>query len=289
MARRKRILYKPDAFQSQGRRIAAFLLERGTLIVAGLILALVVFVVAAIISDIHATWEENAWTALGRTGGDITKLRAALAEYGSSDARPFMLFAAARSEIEPPREDGKPKPETEEDRSARLSRAENSLGEIIDEYPDHFLHLYALCLHGQVMEERGEYRDAAAAFETALASAPKGMAPKIKYDIGRNYYLAGMPKAARSHLETAARAGRTVRVEVPVPGYGYRRVEQEADWIAGARYLLARIGPGEQAISLDIPEKETAKPPESEPGDKPADAPDKPKGADETALPKPQP
>jgi len=308
MARRKRIPYRPDAFQSQGRRIASFFFERGTLIVAGLVLALVVFIVAAVVTDIHGTSEENAWTALGRAGGDIAKLRAALAEYDSCEARPFVLFAIGRAELEQPQDDGKPKPETDDDRSARLSRAENALGELTDEYPDHFLHLYALCLRGQLIEERGNYRDAAAAFETARATAPKGMAPKLEYDIGRNYYLAGMPKAARSHLETAAGAGRTVIVEVPVPGYGLRRVEQEADWIASARYLLARIGPGERAISLEVPEKEPdkpegsekadgstetektpAKPTEKDSEDKPGEEPVKSKDADEAARPKPQP
>jgi len=284
MARRKRIPYKPDAFQSQGRRIATFLLERGTLIVAGLVLALIVFIAAAVVTSIRATSEENAWTALGRTGGDLTKLRAALAEYGSCEARPFVLFAIGRAELEQPRENGKPKPETDDDRSARLSRADNALGELVDDYPDHFLHLYALCLRGQLIEERGNYRDAAAAFETALASASRGMAPKLEYDIGRNYFLAGMPKAARPHLEEAAGAGRTI--------YG-----EPAEWILNARYLLARIGPRERAISLDVPkkepekgpEKDPAKPPEKTPGDKPADAPVKSKADDEATIPKPQP
>jgi len=283
MARRKRIPYKPDAFQTQGRRIATFLLKRGTLLVAGLVLALVLFVVAAIVTDIHATAEENAWTALGRAGGDVAKLRAALAEYGSCEARPFALFAIGRAELERPREGGKPKPERDEERAARLSRADNALGELVDEYPDHFLHLYALCLRAQLIEERGNYRDAAAVFETALASASRGMAPKLEYDIGRNYYLAGMPKAARPHLEEAAGAGRTI--------YG-----EPAEWILNARYLLARIGPRERAISLEVPEKKADEPAEPkkapEKAEGPAETgkpPAKPEGGDKVEPPKPAP
>ncbi|MHC4249283.1 MAG: hypothetical protein ACYS9X_09165, partial [Planctomycetota bacterium] len=135
MARRKRIPYRPDAFQSYGRRAASTLLERGKLIVAALVLAVAGFVVAAIVMNMQATAEEGAWTTLGRAGGDLAKLRAALAEYGSCEARPFMLFATARSEIEPPQEDGKPKPESDDERAARLARAEGVLGELMDDYP----------------------------------------------------------------------------------------------------------------------------------------------------------
>ena len=138
MARRKRIPYKPDGFQSYGRSLASSVFVRGRLIVAGLVLAVVAFIVAAIVTTIGATAEEGAWTALGRSGGDAAKLRAVLAEYGSCEARPFMLFAVARADIEPPEEDGKPKGETDDDRSARLSRVEDALGQLTDDYPDHF-------------------------------------------------------------------------------------------------------------------------------------------------------
>ncbi len=259
MARRKRIPYKPDAFQSHGRRLASVLLDRGRLIVAGLVLAVVGFIVAAIVTSIHATAEDGAWESFGRSGGDVEKLRAALEEYGSCEARPFVLFALARAEIQAPTEEGKPKPESDDDRAARLARAEDALGELTDDYPGHFLHFYALCLSGKILEERGDYRDAAAVFETALASSPKSVAPKLEYDIGRNYYLAGMPKIARSHLERMRNANRMVQV----PFYGNQTVPMEADWIGNGRYLLARIGPGEEAISLEEPEKKPEKKPET--------------------------
>jgi len=268
MARRKRIPYKPDAFQSQGRRFVSALLDRGKLIAAVLVLAVAAFVVATVLASIRNTAEEGAWSAFAHAGGDGTKLRAAIAEYGSCTARPFMLFSLARMEIEPPQEDGKPKPEKAEVRSARLSRVEDSLRELLDDYPDHFLYLHALCLKGQLAEERGEYRDAAAIFETARVSAPRRMDPKLRYDIGRNYYLAGMPKEARSHLELAAAAGRKV--------YG-----KPADWILNARYLLARIGPGNRGISLEEPKKR----PEQGPQDNPDEVPPKDSGDDSETSP----
>lgn len=283
MARRKRIPYRPDAFQSYGRRLTSGILDRGRLLIVGLVLAVVVFVVAAIVTSMHATAEEGAWTALGHSGGDVAKLRAALAEYGSCEARTFMLFAVARAEIEPPEEDGRPRPESDDERAARLSRAEDALGELTDDHPGHFLHFYALCLRGQVIEERGRYRDAAAIFETAVASAPKSMVPKIEYDIGRNYYLAGMPGVARSYLERLAGATRTVQVRIPVPGYGYQTIEQEADWIGNARYLLARIGPGERAIPLEEPAREPDKEPEKS-DEEPDETPAAPEATPEKAL-----
>ncbi len=294
MARRKRIPYKPDAFQSYGRSLASTVFVRGRLIIAGLVLAVVAFVVAAILTDMSATAEQSAWTALGRARGDAEKLKAVLAEYGSCEARPFMLYAIARVNIEQPEEDGRPKREDDVDRAARLSRVEVALDEFTDDYPDHFLHFYALCLRGQLTEERGNFQDAAVIFETAKASAPNSMQPKLEYDIGRNYYLAGMPKSARSPLEMAAGATRTVTVRRRGPDFRLRPVRVEADWIGNARYLLARLGPGERAISLEVPvnvpEEAPEEAPEDAPEETPEEAPEEPDGdSDEDSEDAPAP
>jgi tetratricopeptide (TPR) repeat protein len=297
MARRKRIPYKPDAFQSYGRTLASSVFVRGRLIIAGLVLAVVAFVMAAVLTSMSATAEQGAWTALGRAGGDTEKLQAVLAEYGSCEARPFMLYAAARVDIAPLVEDGRPKREDAADRSARLSRVESAIDELTNDYPDHYLFFYALCLRGQLTEERGNFQDAAVIFESALASAPNSMAPKVKYDIGRNYYLAGMPKAARSPLEMAAAATRTVTVQRRGADFRLRNVRVEADWIGNARYLLARLGPGERAISLEIPKKVPEKAPEDAPEksdedsdeDSAGDSEDAPADAGDAVPPTPAP
>ncbi|MHC4202669.1 MAG: hypothetical protein ACYSU0_21975, partial [Planctomycetota bacterium] len=288
MARRKRVPHKPDAFQSHGGRAAVAIAERGKIIAVCFVLLVVVFAITFAVLHSQASEEENAWAAFYRARGNSARLRRALEAYGSSPARPHMLMAIARTYMAPSAEERFPAPEETKDesteeraarlrraetaRKARLRRAERALGELTDDYPDHFYNMLGLNLLGLVLEEQGRYdkrkfEEAATVLERALEKAPKTLDPKIRYDIGRNYVLAGkpagnewrnahdIPKAARLLLEKAAGATRQVRIR-PQP---YRfPVWVEADWIGNAKYLHAQIGPGERAIP--VPKKRAPAP-----------------------------
>ncbi len=291
MAKRKRVPHKPDAFQSHAGRAAVAIADRGKIIVVCFALVVVVFAITFAVLHSRASAQENAWTAFYHARGNSTKLRRALEVYGSSPTRPHMLMAIARTYMTPSAEENVDKPdEAKEDskeeraarleraeaaRKARLQRAERALRELTDDYPDHFYNVLGLNLLGLVLEEQGrydkrKYEEAAAVLERALEKAPKTLDPKIRYDIGRNYVLAGkpdgnewgnahdIPEAARLLLERAAGATRQVTIR-PRP---YRfPVRVEADWIANAKYLDARIGPLERAIPV---------PKEREPAPRPA-------------------
>ncbi len=280
MARRKRVPHKPDAFQSHGGRAAVAIAERGKIMVVCFALVVVVFAITFAILHSRASAEENAWTAFYHARGNSAKLRRALEAYGSSPARPHMLMEIARTYMSPSAEENvdetdEAKDESTEERNARLQRAadarkarfqraERALRELTDGYPDHFYNVLGLNLLGLVLEEQGrydkrKYEEAAAVLERALEKAPKTLDPKIRYDIGRNYVLAGkpagdewgkahdIPEAARLFLEKAAGATRQVTIR-PRP---YRfPVRVEADWIGNAKYLNAQMGPGERAIPV---------------------------------------
>ncbi len=209
MARRKRVPFRPDAFQAHGRRMAFVILDRGRIFVVCLVLAAVGFIVAVVVMQSRATAEEDAWASLHQAGDETAKLKDTLADSASTSARPWVLFSLARAEIEPPLEDKKPKKETPEERKARFSRAGEALRSLVDEYPDHFMNLYALSLMGLVLEEEGRYQDAVDVLRRALDKAPKRLDPKIRYDIGRNYVLAG-----RANVPPAGRSGRPSREAV---------------------------------------------------------------------------
>jgi len=276
MARPRRVPYRPDGFQTYGRVVAAWILDRGTLVTAGLGALAILFVVVAIFVRVRSSAEERAWSALYRAGGDVAALEAALAAYGSTGAKPFTLAALARSLMEAPRdESGKLKDESQADRDSRMRRAESALRELVEEYPDHRMRLYGLTMLARVLEEQGRHQDAIAELREALKADPGTLEPMLRYDIGRNYCLAGSPGEARPFLERATEM--STRRLVYQERWGGVPQEVSPVWRENAEYLLAKVGRLERRVTLP-------KPPEP-PGPTPAAGTGKPPAADRQAAP----
>ena len=266
MARQKRVPHKPDAFQKRAGAVATWLLERGTIISIGIGAAVVAIIVGALVSRSSAQADENAWTAYYKAAGEKDKekkLEQVLEEHPTSSARPFVLMALASARLEAPvDDDGKPREEADEERAARLRTVEEPLRELSQDYPDHYLNLYALMLLGELLEERGEYSEAVDVFQNALGAEPGTLEPKLRYDIARNLYLDGRTDEARQPLLLAVELSSKV-IYVP-ERYGQRPRPTKPVWRENAEYLLAKIGRGERAPA---PEKK----PEEATGEAPAE------------------
>jgi tetratricopeptide (TPR) repeat protein len=266
MARQKRVPHKPDAFQKQAQVVASWLLDRGTIIGMSLVLIIVAIIVGALVSRSSAKADEKGWTAYYKAAGDIEKLEGLLEGQSSGSSRPFALLALASARLEAPADDeGKPKKETEEERAARLKKAEEPLREITKEYPDHYLNIYALMLLGELLEERGEYTQAVEMFQKAIASETGTLEPKLHYDIGRNLFLAGKTEEARLPLERAKELSTKI-LYIP-ERYGQRPTPTKPLYRENAEYLLAKIGRGERAVVQPEKPAQVEKPQADEPGD----------------------
>jgi tetratricopeptide (TPR) repeat protein len=264
VARRKKVAFKPDAFQAMGTHVAGALSGRGMAIIAGVVAGTVLIVVLAFVLRSSAAAEENAWVAYYKAGGDVERLRAAMETYRSGDVRPFMLFSIARAEAEPPRDEkGELKDEKKDEREVRLGRATKTLERLVEEYPRHYLRTYGLMLLGQLREQMKDYAGAGAAFREALGADPGSLEPALQYHVGRALYLAGAPEEARVHLERAVELSSKM-LYMPSQWGGPPRPVQPV-WRENARYLLARIGREERVL---LPE------PAAPPGADAADAPE---------------
>jgi hypothetical protein len=253
MAKPKRVPYKPDRFQEKGRTVISWLREREATTVVAVVVVVLGFILAVVFVGRYDTNEENALGALFHHRGEMDRIEEALAAYGSTSARPFMLLQVAVVGIEEPLDDdGKPKKETDVERGERLARAERVLRTLVEEYPGHELYPYGLTLLGTVLEERGEYQDGVEVLKNALEIAPATLEAKIRYDVGRLYVLMKDEDSARPYL-LEARAKTSVLIEAPSPdGRGWS--PQTPDWFQNAEHLLARIGTGEKRIEFPKPE-----------------------------------
>jgi tetratricopeptide (TPR) repeat protein len=270
MARQKRVPYRSDAFQQGGRVAAGWFFDRGIIIgIAGALL-LAVLVIGVFVSRSSALGDESAWTAYFQAEGKTEKLEAALGAHSSETVRPYVLLALANARLRMPSDDeGKPKPETATERLARLQKAEQALTELVDGFGRHYLRMYGLVLLGSVQEERGEYARAVASFKDALGAKPGSLEPKIKYDIGRNLYLAGKPDEARPFLQRAVEL--TTKTLLIPERYGSPPSQVKPVWRENAEYLLAKIGRGERAVAA--PAAGAAAVPAASAADAPAGAP----------------
>lgn len=280
----------PVAKSKRAEKVSKVLVNKSRSIAIVVITLLVLSAGIAIALDLSSKADVKGWEALYKiTQPDILQAEVTTEEatpeavmkvantFKDSSVEPHALFLAASKYLAPPA-DSKPNPygmprervaETAEARTLRLTNAQTALERIISKYPTHDFAPKAKAMLGVVHEEQGDFEKAVEVLLALNNEIDRDMHPnfsstlkiKIKYDLGRNYYLCGKLDKAKQHVERAARYDDLV----DVTWYG-RSYRDRPDWVAKAMYLRTVIGIGEDALDVTL----------SEPKDEAPEAPQNP-------------